>query len=86
MTGILNKNKNEIITILKDMAGIFFGCAIGGLGLSLFLIPFKASPGGAAGVAQIFFYFFNNLRVLAEFTGKVIAKRRLSATVSAEFP
>jgi len=59
MTGIFYKNKNEIITVLKDMSGIFFGCAVGGLGLSLFLIPFKASPGGAAGIAQIFFYFFN---------------------------
>jgi len=59
MTGIFYKNKNEIITVLQDMSGIFFGCAVGGLGLSLFLIPFKASPGGAAGIAQIFFYFFN---------------------------
>ncbi len=59
MTGIFYKNKNDIIAVLKDMSGIFFGCAVGGLGLSLFLIPFKASPGGAAGIAQIFFYFFN---------------------------
>ena len=59
MTGILYNRKDEIINTLKDMSGIFFGCAIGGLGLSLFLIPFKASPGGAAGIAQIFFYLFN---------------------------
>ncbi len=44
---------------IKDLAGITAGCAIGGFGLSLFLIPFKASPGGAAGVAQIFYYLFN---------------------------
>jgi len=55
MTGI----KNNIINVLKDMAGIFIGGAIGGMGLSLFLIPFKASPGGAAGIAQIFYYYFN---------------------------
>jgi len=59
MTGILLNKKKYIIDILKDMVGIFFGCALGGLGLSLFLIPFKASPGGAAGIAQIFFYIFN---------------------------
>lgn len=59
MTGIIHNRKKEILNILKDMGGIFFGCAIGGLGLSLFLIPFKTSPGGAAGIAQIFYYVFN---------------------------
>ncbi len=59
MGSFFYKRKNDIIATLKDLGGIFFGCAIGGLGLSLFLIPFKASPGGAAGIAQIFYYFFN---------------------------
>ncbi len=59
MVSILYNRKKDIIDIFKDMWGIFFGCAIGGFGLSLFLIPFKASPGGAAGIAQIFYYFFN---------------------------
>lgn len=59
MSGMLFNKKSDIASVLKDMGGIFFGCALGGLGLSLFLIPFKASPGGAAGIAQIFYYFFN---------------------------
>jgi uncharacterized membrane-anchored protein YitT (DUF2179 family) len=59
MTGSIYKRKIDLISVFKDMAGIFFGCAIGGFGLSLFLIPFKASPGGAAGIAQIFYYLFN---------------------------
>lgn len=42
----------------KDLFGITAGSAIAGFGLALFLIPFKASPGGVAGVAQIFYYFF----------------------------
>jgi uncharacterized membrane-anchored protein YitT (DUF2179 family) len=59
MNRLISFKKTEIIMHLKDMSGILFGSAVGGLGLSLFLIPFKASPGGAAGIAQIFYYFFN---------------------------
>lgn len=44
---------------IRDLAGITGGCAVGGMGLAFFLIPFKASPGGAAGVAQIFYYLLN---------------------------
>ncbi|HOP63208.1 MAG TPA: YitT family protein [Spirochaetota bacterium] len=51
--------KGSIADNIKDLIGVMFGCAVGGFGLSLFLIPFKASPGGAAGVAQIFYYLFN---------------------------
>jgi len=58
MTGFIISRKSEIKNIIKDMGGILSGSAIGGLGLSLFLIPFKASPGGAAGIAQIFYYIF----------------------------
>jgi len=59
MAGFFNKSKTDIINTFKDIAGILFGGAVGGFGLSFFLIPFKVSPGGAAGVAQIFYYFFN---------------------------
>ena len=52
-------NKNNLVFMLKDISGILFGSAIGGLGLSFFLIPFKVSPGGAAGISQIFYYLFN---------------------------
>ncbi|PKL18833.1 MAG: membrane protein [Spirochaetae bacterium HGW-Spirochaetae-5] len=59
MKALLNIKKIDMVMHLRDMGGILFGSAVGGLGLSLFLIPFKASPGGAAGIAQIFYYFFN---------------------------
>jgi uncharacterized membrane-anchored protein YitT (DUF2179 family) len=59
MKGLLNIKKMDMAMHFRDMGGILFGSAVGGLGLSLFLIPFKASPGGAAGIAQIFYYFFN---------------------------
>lgn len=59
MAGFINNRKNDIISVVRDMGGIVLGSAIGGLGLALFLIPFKASPGGAAGIAQIFYYLFN---------------------------
>jgi uncharacterized membrane-anchored protein YitT (DUF2179 family) len=55
----ISVNKSRAADNIKDLAGIICGCAVGGMGLSLFLIPFKASPGGAAGVAQIFYYILN---------------------------
>jgi uncharacterized membrane-anchored protein YitT (DUF2179 family) len=42
----------------KDLAGILLGTALCGIAFSMFLIPFKASPGGVGGIAQIFFYIF----------------------------
>lgn len=41
---------------IKDMIGILVGTALCGFAYSLFLIPFKASPGGVGGIAQIFYY------------------------------
>ncbi len=55
----IHMSLSDIADNVKDLAGIIAGCAVGGFGISLFLIPFKASPGGAAGVAQIFYYLFN---------------------------
>jgi uncharacterized membrane-anchored protein YitT (DUF2179 family) len=55
----LTIQRDELANNLRDLIGIIVGCIIGGFGISLFLIPFKASPGGAAGVAQIFYYLFN---------------------------
>lgn len=55
----LTDRKSDIVSLLRDLAGIILGSAIGGLGLSFFLIPFKASPGGAAGISQIFYYLFH---------------------------
>lgn len=49
----------KILNNAGDFAGITAGCSVAGFGLAMFLIPFKASPGGAAGIAQVFFYFFN---------------------------
>lgn len=51
--------KANLADNIGDFTGITAGCAVAGFGLAMFLIPFKASPGGAAGVAQVFFYLFN---------------------------
>lgn len=56
---LFRDRKKYLADNIKDLTGIIAGCAVGGFGLSLFLIPFKASPGGAAGAAQIFYYLFN---------------------------
>ncbi len=59
------KNHIKIVTIkdikrfFRDTTGIIAGCAIAGFGLALFLIPYKASPGGAGGIAQVFFYIYD---------------------------
>ncbi|MCK4957452.1 MAG: YitT family protein [Candidatus Cloacimonetes bacterium] len=41
-----------------DILGIIFGTALCGFAFSLFLIPFKSSPGGVGGLAQILYYVF----------------------------
>lgn len=51
--------KSGLMENIRDFTGIIAGCAVAGFGLAMFLIPFKASPGGAAGVAQVFYYLFN---------------------------
>lgn len=48
------KNNN-----LKEYIGLTAGTLICALGFSLFLIPFKASPGGVGGLSQILYYFLN---------------------------
>jgi len=44
---------------VRDLSGIVAGCALGGFGLTFFLIPYKSSPGGVSGLSQIFFYMFD---------------------------
>jgi uncharacterized membrane-anchored protein YitT (DUF2179 family) len=58
MEQIMKIQKTALMLNIRDFAGIIAGCAVAGFGLAMFLIPFKASPGGAAGVAQVFFYLF----------------------------
>ncbi|MCX8058872.1 MAG: YitT family protein [Spirochaetes bacterium] len=49
----------KFINFLKDLFGIIVGSALCGIGYSIFLIPFKASPGGVGGLSQFFYYIFN---------------------------
>ncbi|MBN1969407.1 MAG: YitT family protein [Candidatus Delongbacteria bacterium] len=49
----------NIVSFSKDILGILFGTAICGIGFSLFLIPYKSSPGGVGGLAQILYYMFD---------------------------
>lgn len=51
--------KSSVKVFTKDLAGILLGTALCGFGFSLFLIPFKASPGGVGGLAQILYYLFD---------------------------
>lgn len=44
---------------LKEMFLIFLGTLFAGLGMGSFLLPNKLSSGGFAGIATIFYYFFN---------------------------
>lgn len=43
----------------KDMILILLGTLFAGLGMGSFLLPNKLSSGGFAGIATIFYYFFN---------------------------
>ncbi|MCG8571715.1 MAG: YitT family protein [Spirochaetes bacterium] len=52
-------NQELHTTFFRDFAGIVFGSLLCGMSFSLFLVPFKASPGGVSGLAQIFFFFFH---------------------------
>lgn len=49
-------NRNNFF---KDIVLIFFGTLFAGLGMGSFLLPNKLSSGGFAGIATIFYYFFN---------------------------
>ncbi|PID27487.1 MAG: hypothetical protein CSB55_08870 [Candidatus Cloacimonadota bacterium] len=52
--------KNETTKeLIKDLIGIIIGTFLCGFGFSLFLIPYKASPGGVGGISQIFYYLLN---------------------------
>lgn len=45
--------------IYRDFLLIFFGTLFAGFGMGSFLLPNKLSSGGFAGIATIFYYFFN---------------------------
>lgn len=44
---------------LKEIILIFLGTLFAGMGMGSFLLPNKLSSGGFAGIATIFYYFFN---------------------------
>lgn len=45
--------------MLRDFILITVGCVVAGIGTALFLLPNRLSSGGFAGIATIFYYFFN---------------------------
>ncbi len=53
---MISKRKKLLINI-RDYVGIILGSVIFGISYSWFLIPFKVSPGGIGGIAQVIYYF-----------------------------
>ena len=51
--------KNNIVTVLKDILITAFGCALFGLGFSLFLEPNGLSAGGLSGLAMVVVHVTN---------------------------
>jgi len=49
--------KSLLIQNIKDYVGIIIGSIIFGIAYAWFLIPFKVSPGGVGGIAQIIYHF-----------------------------
>ncbi len=43
---------------IRDLIGITIGTAIAGFAFAVFLIPFKAAPGGVSSLSQILYYLF----------------------------
>ncbi len=51
-------SKQALKDTLRDVIGITIGAILCGIGYSLFLVPFKAAPGGVGGLSQLLYYFF----------------------------
>ncbi|MDD5361169.1 MAG: YitT family protein [Ignavibacteria bacterium] len=49
--------KRKLLENIRDFIGIIVGSIIFGIAYSWFLIPFKVSPGGVGGIAQVIYYF-----------------------------
>jgi uncharacterized membrane-anchored protein YitT (DUF2179 family) len=49
--------KRKLLINIRDFIGIIIGSVIFGISYSWFLIPFKVSPGGVGGIAQVIYYF-----------------------------
>ncbi|MCB5258747.1 MAG: YitT family protein [Candidatus Cloacimonadaceae bacterium] len=50
--------KQYIVRETKNLIGITFGSLLVAVGYAWFLMPYKMSPGGVAGIAQIINYYF----------------------------
>lgn len=50
-------SRRKMFINIRDYAGIILGSIIFGISYSWFLIPFKVSPGGVGGIAQVINYF-----------------------------
>lgn len=48
----------SVFVFLKDIILIIIGCVLASFGTASFLVPAKLSSGGFAGIATIFYYFF----------------------------
>ena len=48
--------KRDVVVNVRDVVVIAFGCALGALSYTLFLIPHRIVPGGVSGLAMILHY------------------------------
>jgi uncharacterized membrane-anchored protein YitT (DUF2179 family) len=53
----MTSSQRKLFVNIRDYAGIILGSIIFGIAYSWFLIPFKVSPGGVGGIAQVIHYF-----------------------------
>lgn len=50
--------KEQRWPLIKDLLGISIGTIIAAIGVTFFLVPFKAAPGGVSTLSQIMYYSF----------------------------
>ena len=53
----MTSSKRKLLINIRDYTGIIIGSIIFGISYAWFLIPFKVSPGGVGGIAQVIHYF-----------------------------
>ena len=51
--------RSDIISFFRDVTGILLGTFLCGAAYTLFLIPFKACPGGVGGLSQILYFMLD---------------------------
>ena len=53
----MNRRIKKVFENTTDFIGITFGCILFGIAYAWFLVPFKVSPGGVGGIAQVLHFF-----------------------------